>query len=151
MKIKIGRTGKYALVDSVDYERVSQYQWWITKEGAAYTRISLDGITKNVYMHRFITNAPKDMVVDHKDHNRLNNQRNNIRVCTQADNCKNMPKRSLTRLYKGVELVRGKYWQTRISGKYIGAFKTAIEAARAYNKAALELHGEFAYLNDIEE
>jgi len=105
---------------------------------------------------------PKGMEVDHKDGDGLNCTRGNMRVCTSSQNKANKIKQSngITSQYKGVNWFRydplryakvGR-WRMEIcfEGKRISKyFDTEIEAAKAYNKYALELFGEFALLNDV--
>lgn len=99
-------------------------------------------------------NAPAGMVVDHINHDTLDNRRCNLRVCTQADNVKNTRKisRTTTSVYKGVHYVvgRNRYKaQIRLGGKVkcVGTFKDPVKAARAYDKFAKMYYGEFACLN----
>nr|WP_243767389.1 HNH endonuclease [Paenibacillus agricola] len=106
-------------------------------------------------MHRVITDAPKGYFVDHIDGNPLNNQRHNLRLCTNAQNCRNRgaPKGN-TSGFKGVtwNTWNGK-WQAQIGKDYkryhAGYFESPSEAARAYNAKATELFGEYARLNVI--
>ena len=87
--------GLFATVDARDYKWLSQYKWCVlSKCGAPYAvRRTKDG--RMVYMHREIMGAPKGSVVDHIDHNTLNNRRCNLRVCTQAQNHANAGPRGL--------------------------------------------------------
>jgi HNH endonuclease/AP2 domain len=106
-------------------------------------------------MHREITNAPKGLVVDHKNHQTVDNRRSNLRVCTVRENNLNCRGQSSTSSrFKGVawEKRSGK-WKV-ITGKtyekvYLGAFDCEIEAARTYNKYAKEHYGPMAYLNPV--
>lgn len=108
-------------------------------------------------MHREIMQAPAGMVVDHIDGNGLNNRRSNLRLCTRMQNSRNRRKnRDSTTEFKGVwrDKRTGRcYAQIRFKGKnlYVGVFDTAIEAARAYDRKALELFAEFAHLNFPDE
>jgi hypothetical protein len=91
------------------------------------------------------------ILVDHKDNNGLNNQKYNLRVCTQWQNLRNSTRRSNnTSGFKGVSRFRNK-WISRIrtdEGRIcLGTFNTPEEAAIAYDEAALKYHGEFANLN----
>lgn len=104
-----------------------------------------------IYLHRELMGALKNQIIDHKDRNPLNNQKSNLRFCTQAQNLAN--KRRLgkfKRIFKGVHQVRNR-WYASISpnGKviFLGGFSSAIEAGKAYDNAALKYFGDFASLN----
>jgi hypothetical protein len=92
--------------------------------------------------------------VDHRNHDTLDNSWTNLRLATPSQNGMNKKgKRTSVSGYKGVHLAThpkwhiSKPWVAQIGGKHIGNFATAEEAARAYDAAALEAHGEYAYLN----
>jgi hypothetical protein len=152
---------KYAIVDAEDYDQLGQYKWYAKKGGNTYyaargVRVYKDGKyvgVKQILMHRVITNAPAGMMVDHRDHNGLNNRRSNLRLCTREQNAQNSrPRRGTSSRYKGVsrEKARNSYIvHIRHNGKRIsiGRFKSEIAAAKAYDKKARELFGRFAYLN----
>lgn len=114
---------------------------------------NIDG--HRVLMHRFIMGVTDSRFVDHRDHNPLNNQRSNLRICTPAENCRNSRKRSAARAssrFKGVCWHKGRSrWRASIVVNYknitIGQFADELEAARAYDRAAREHFGEFACLN----
>ena len=95
---------------------------------------------------------PDNMVVDHINHDTLDNRRSNLRICTHKQNLANRKKHKLaTSKYKGVRRINRKTpWEAEISGKYIGVFKTEKEAALAYNTKAKELFDQYAYLNALE-
>ena len=147
--------GKTSLVDDTDYEWLNQFSWCaMCKHGHWYASGFVNG--KHVFMHRLIANTPKEMFTDHKNNNSLDNQRDNIRVCTLAENTRNQQrtKRNNTSRFKGV------YWETirsrwvavvylNTKKVFLGGFESEIEAAKAYNKAAPVYHGEFANLNII--
>ena len=89
--------------------------------------------------------------IDHINGDKQDNRIQNLRLCTRAENIMNRGKsKKNTSGYKGVRQV-GEKWEARIGYKYklicIGTYKTPQEAAIAYDKKALELFGEFAYLN----
>ncbi len=106
-------------------------------------------------MHRQIMGAPAGMVVDHVNHKTLDNQRENLRVCTQSQNNANQRKTRGASRFKGVAWHKrtGK-WHARIgkNGRrhHLGCFNNEALAAQAYNAAALEHFGEFALLNEVE-
>jgi len=102
-------------------------------------------------MHRHIMNAPSNMLVDHINHDGLDNRRENLRLCTKGENGWNRkgPQKNSTTGYRGVFYHKraGKYMaQTRCKGKsvYIGLFPTALKASLAFQRKAKELFGEFA-------
>lgn len=151
--------GLVTLVDDEDYEFLNQWKWQAAKNGSVgYAARSRKGCEApgpyRIYMHRVITDAPPGLEVDHINHNGLDNRRCNLRVCTQAENARNMkhrpPKHPTSSGYKGVAMNKnGTGWQVYCRKQYIGTFPTEQEAARAYNQAALEHFGEFACLNEI--
>jgi hypothetical protein len=122
-------------------------------------RLCLKG--EKYILARYIMNCPKGMVVDHINGNRLDNRKSNLRICTQFQNTKNRFKsRSNKSGYKGVSFFKAKYplkkpWVAEIVYNYkrisLGYFYTKEDAAKAYNKKAIELFGEFAKLNVIKE
>ena len=80
--------GKYAIVDDEDYKKVSRYRWYY---GGGYA-ISDFGAR----MHRFIMDPPQDLVIDHINHDRLDNRRSNLKVCTQFENSQNRTRAKAT-------------------------------------------------------
>ena len=143
--------GKFAIVDVEDYDWLSKYKWHAVKcDSRFYAYRSKN--RRSVSMHREIMRAPKGMVVDHIDGNSSNNRRTNLRVCTVSQNHQNRRRTYGSSKYKGTWWdKRRKKWVAGITfkGKYIylGFFDSEIEAAKAYDKKAAELFGEFAYLN----
>ncbi len=154
--------GKYALVDDEDYERLmAMGKWFAIKHhsGSFYAgRRSSDKSSQTIkYMHRFILGLnDANVLVDHIDGNGLNNVRKNIRACTSGENTKNQKlRKNNSSGFKGVywDKPAGK-WRVQIKGKWnkrihLGYFYCRIEAARAYNAAAIIHHCEFARLNEI--
>ncbi len=148
--------GYVALVDDDDFEELSKYKWCVAvyKYGNAYAvakaPLSNSG-QKMIYMHRLIISANKGQCVDHIDCNSLNNTKSNLRICTQSQNSKNRGKcKRNTTGFCGVTKSPKGFVARIMSDRnmiYIGTHKTAYEAALAYDKAAIEYHGEFANLN----
>lgn len=144
---------KSVYIDFDDFEAVSKHNWCVslaTNKLYAGTRIN----KRFIRLHNFLMGAWSGHI-DHKDGNCLNNKRANLRKCSHMDNLHNIGKsKSNSSGYKGVWFAKGENKfksQIRVNGKRecLGTFKTAIEAAEAYNARAMEYHGEFAKLNKI--
>jgi len=150
--------GKFALIDDEDYERVSKYKWCINSNGYAVTNYrDSNGEKKAMKMHRFILNLIKgDSFVDHIDTIRINNQKHNLRTASCSENLRNQKINKNNKSgFKGVRLHKASKLyaaQIGINGKtkIIGYFKCKIEAAKAYNEAAINHFGKFANLNEID-
>jgi hypothetical protein len=151
------------LVDDDDFVNLSKFKWYVTSKGYCARRVTIGDKLKQVFMHRFITNAPDNLNVDHKDRNKLNNQKNNLRLCEQMQNTWNSEKRNnlVTSKFKGVSIenCRGyKYYKCKITvnGKIIRKFfplttEGEIQAAKKYNELAKEHFKDFALVNNIIE
>lgn len=162
MLIEIPLTkGKVALIDNEDFDLVNKYKWYYShiknrNTGYALTEFCLNKKRIRIKMHRLILGLtnPKDKC-DHIDGNGLNNQKYNLRQCTNAENVRYQKKRKdNTSGYKGVVWHKQiKRWVARIKFNnksiHIGCFSTIEEAAIAYNKKAQDLFGCFALLNNI--
>lgn len=143
--------GKVAIVDDEDYERLVGRKWHAFPGNAGtdtwYARGYIDG--RNVSMHRFIMDAPRDRQVDHKNGDGLFNVRANLRLATRYQNAANQ-RTSCKSGFRGVEAHK-LHFRASIKSEgrryRIGHFKDPIDAARAYDARARELHGEFAILN----
>ena len=145
--------GYVALVDDEDFEALSAYRWHALKGrngkkyAISYPRRS--GKTIYVYMHRLVLRAAPGILVDHINHNGLDNRRVNLRLATNAENSANRVKPACnTSGYKGVfPCTTGGRWFARVQKKYLGTFPTPESAARAYDTAATKMYGEFALKN----
>jgi hypothetical protein len=149
-----------AVIDSSDYELCRKYKWgWYVGKTSSYVTTLIS--RKSVALHSVlfgIENAPRFSIeIDHIDRNTLNNRRSNLRIGNRGNNvCNVAPYKNKSSKYKGVSLFRemGK-WKAEIrknrKGIYLGLFDSEADAARAYNEKAKELHGEFAYLNIIDQ
>jgi len=161
-EIQLSR-GKIALVDDSDFDFLNQYQWSYTKNGTGeYAKMcAWDSEHKkhiNVYMHKLILNTPKGMCVDHIDHNGLNNQRSNLRVCTYSANQRNRinnGKKKKTSKYWGVSVrpdgLITAYCHERGKTRSLGCFKTEEDAARARDNAVAKFASEYAVFNFPDE
>lgn len=154
--------GKFALVDDEDYERIKQHKWGLLKTPYTFyvtRRTSRKTGQKTIYMHREILGLkPFDgILVDHQDHNGLNNRRCNIRACTRGENAMNSrPRETKASRFKGIRVGgTGKGWTARIKFQgaitHLGTYATEEKAAKVYDKKAVELFGKFACLNFPDE
>lgn len=147
------------IVDDADWNLVKGIKWyaWFNPSTKSYYAVfsqQRDGKKKTIYLHRLLMGNPIGKVVDHKNHDTLDNRRENLRICTQQDNVRAGKGKVGKSGYKGVFWNKErKKWQGKIyDGKksvHLGMFKTKTAAARAYNEAAKKIFGEFNYLNKI--
>lgn len=143
--------GKIAIIDEEDYPLVSKSKWFAVQfdNGLWYAYTNRP---RRIAMHRVIMGDPPGMLVDHKDGDGLRNTRDNLRVCTRAQNLQNRrgPTKKSKSGYMGVSPVRGR-WVVYIGvdgkSRYIGTYDSPEEAARASDESAIRFHGEFASLN----
>lgn len=149
------------MVDDHWYDELMKFKWYFHK-GYAIHKIRVPGETnkwESIRAHRYIKGVTDpDILVDHRDGNKLNNTEDNLRVATKAQNNRNVKKTwTSSSKYKGVTYQEGsnKPWIAQIGYEnkrvYLGAYHHEKEAAQIYNLAAKELYGEFAELNDMEE
>lgn len=155
--IKLSTAGYETIVDNDLFDELNQYRWGISK-WKGFPRVQrstwINGKGGVIRMSRQIMGFPEGMVVDHINHNVLDNRRCNLRVCTQQQNLMNRGKNKVSQTgIKGVSFLndrlRNKPWMARIKfngkAKTLGVFHTAKEAHVAYKKTARKLFGEFAY------
>jgi hypothetical protein len=140
-------------VDETELSRVQEHKWF-AKQDHKNKKWYVARTVDCVYLHRFIMGAKKGEQVDHRDGNGLNNQKSNLRFCNHAQNQHNQQIKRFkkTSTYKGVHRpIKWNMWvatiQVNNTTKYIGHFQKEIDAARAYDIAALKYYGEFARLN----
>jgi hypothetical protein len=150
---------QFVIVDDDDFEKLNKYKWWIKghdNNSRLYVirTIKINRKRKHIKMHREIMGFPEKKSIDHIDHNGLNNQKSNLRICTFENNYNARKLTIGSSKYKGVNK-REKYIAFRARIRFnkklihLGYFKKEIEAAKAYNEAAKKYFGEYACLNKI--
>ena len=145
--------GLASMVSDEDYDRVVSDRWSFGKPYVKRTFRS-DGKFHTLYLHRVILNAPKGMMVDHVNGDKLDNRRENLRLCTSKQNAYNKGLTTSNRSgFKGIHWdAERNRWRARIcidgKEKKLGRFLTAELAHKAYCEAALKYHGEFANFGD---
>jgi predicted P-loop ATPase len=150
-EIKLGRSGKYAIVDDCDYDWISQQKWHCNPDGYAVRNEWHNRKCSTISMHRVIVDTPKGMLTDHINHDILDNRRSNLRVCSSSQNHIN-----LKMTFNKTSGIRGVSWdkksnkwhsQIELDGKkyHLGFYKDIESARDAYSRKSIELHGEFAY------
>lgn len=148
--VPLSLDGVYALVDEGDIADVARFRWSFS---AGYAVRNPKG--RLVYLHRFILRVPdSSVIVDHRNRNPLDCRRKNLRVCSPSESNCNRRKWAAptTSRFKGVHFLATEgIWRAVIRkdkrSHYLGRFRDETAAARAYDAAARELHGEFAVLN----
>jgi len=147
--------GKYALVSDEDYECLNQFHWSVDGNGYPQKAIKTKKGWRPIRMHRYLLKLKKKEHCDHINHNKLDNQRVNLRKCTQKENNRNLPMMiTNTSGFRGVWWDKFKNkWHSNISVNnktiHLGRFKNIKDAAKIYNQAALKYFGDFAILNNI--
>jgi len=142
--------GKFAKVDNEDFDKLKDINWYINENGYA-----LNG-NKKIRMHRLIMDAPKNLEVDHINHDRLDNRKSNLRLCNRQNNGMNQSMQNgKSSIFKGVTWDKSRNkWQSKIFVNkktiHLGRFDCEIEAAKAYDKKAKELFGEYSHTNKKE-
>jgi hypothetical protein len=149
--------GYDVLISEEDRELVNQYAWCPAVEkladgtvGRIYFNCSIyRPVRAGLRLHRLILNATRGMVVDHINGNTLDCRRENLRICTNAENIKNCRLYSnSTSGYKGVCWEKGtKKWSAKIQVDkkriFLGRFDDIELAYEAYKAASSKYHGEF--------
>jgi hypothetical protein len=150
--------GKQTIIDRDDYEKIMDYKWIAHKckdnDSFRVRARKLGTFSDRIYLHRLIMNVEdSNVVIDHKNHNQLDNRKCNLRICTKSQNNKNQIKRkNNTSGFKGVSYskIHNKfeaYIKCDYKYYYLGLYETKEEAARVYDHYASILFGEFALLN----
>lgn len=143
--------GKEFYFDKEDYDKIKSHYWSINNLG--YVQSVIEG--KQTLFHRFVLNPPKDKVIDHINHNRNDNRRENLRIVTDKENCEN---RKITN--RNTSGVVGVFW-SKAHNKWIahigskrkkivlGYFKKFEDAVNARKQAEKELFEEIPNVSEI--
>lgn len=147
--------GYLAIVDADNYERLSQFKWWVDKRknGLCYAATTIG--RRTVRMHEMVVpNGTPER--DHRNGDGLDNRRSNLRPATRAQNAHNyrkMSKAGLSSKYKGVAYQGHRLitrpWQARLGKLHLGYFASEEEAGAAYDRAAEQQRGEYARTNGL--
>lgn len=159
----VAGSGRAIVVDAEDAWVLAETKWVIGfyGKGRNYPAASSSSsfIKKGAILSRVVTSAPEGSVVDHANHNTSDNRKRNLRVCSPAQNMQNVRRTRAISPYRGISEHQysrrgGKMsrpWRAAINANgrvhHLGEYATPEEAARAYDEAAMRLHGEFAILN----
>lgn len=150
--------GKFAIVDDEDFEKVSKYKWCAQYKKNTDSFYAVRGTSKTengirkqktISMQRFIMDEPKGMVIDHINHATLDNRKENLRVCTIAENSRNrrVSKRN-TSGFTGVSWHKQeRKWHARIVFNMktisLGLYENVKDANEAYRVAAIKYFDKF--------
>ena len=156
-KIPLGE-GKFTIVDPLIFYRLNKFHWFIDGNDKKFyvvrTILLTNGKRKYSRLHRELMQPKGNLLVDHKNGNTFDNRLDNLRLATHQQNSYNRSKTKskTSSRFIGVHLEKNtNQWKVQINhqGKtiFIGRYDSEIEAARAYDRAALKYHGEFARLN----
>jgi len=154
--------GEFAIVDSEDYDYLSQWKWYCSNGYAVrveYTK--KDRVA--ILMHREVNVTPDNLYTDHINQNRLDNRKSNLRSCTNKQNQRNKaPILGKTSIFKGVSLKKRKNKNNTTSYSWLALVyrkkkqmrkcfphtpEGEILAAKWYDRMAKKHYGEFARLN----
>lgn len=142
----------YSLVDDEDYDRLNKFRWYLHVSGYVW-RYHGDEYT---FMHHDVIGFPPDgMHVDHVNQNKRDNFKSNLRIVTRSVSMQNRGNWNKWRLRGVTKLSKGGRFQAKIQFNgtriFLGTFDTPEEAARAYDKKAVELYGNSAATNYSKE
>jgi hypothetical protein len=137
------------IVDNEDFENLKNYRWYLDSDGYPQTWIG----NKRIKMHHLICPIREGLEVDHRNQNKCDNRRENLRLVTISQNRANRDLQCNNKTgFKGVDIHKGR-WRAQIKFNkkkiHIGYFPTKEEAARAYNESATRYFGNYAFLNSV--
>ena len=147
--------GQVAVVDAVSYDVVRDARWWAILNVDTRSWYAIGNVNgRCMGMSRKLLGDPPGLDVDHIDHDTLNNRMANLRAVTTSGNMANRrPNRNTTSRFKGVAWKKlNRQWVAQIAVRkrklHIGLFRDEVAAARAYDAAARQHFGEFAFTNE---
>lgn len=141
--------GAITIVDSEDYDRLSQHKWYLHAKGYACRDEGGRKNRKNILMQHEIMGGKG---IDHINRNKLDNRKQNLRFATPSQNSHNLSRyKNNTSGYIGVSKTTWGKWHAYVWNKskriHIGYFYTPEDAAKARDEIVIKLHGEYANLN----
>ena len=152
-KCYFSNTDGYFLFDAEDYELLKKYTWnFVSHKIRAFSHRT-NNIRQYVCLARLLMNCPKGLIVDHINHDLLDNRKSNLRICTKAQSrVRSRLRKDNKTGYIGVhqkQLLNGDYRYTAdicVNGKqtYLGTYKTPEEAYKVRLEAEKTYYGEFA-------
>lgn len=139
------KKGKCFYFDKEDYNLIKRYYWYINIDGYAITHTEQN--KGFILMHRLVKNVPKDCVIDHKNRNRNDNRKENLLVCRQLENVRNIPTRKDNKSgCNGVYKRHNGRWEAYINVNkkriYLGTYDIYEEAVKVRKEAELKYWGE---------
>lgn len=145
--VGITNSGKVFMIDKEDFEKVKDYCWRFSVNGYVVAN-SKDLTNSTINIHRLILNPNKDEIVDHKDWNKADNRKLNLRVCSKSQNNVNIKrKKNNTSGYTGVKLNKQGNWVAQISFNnkriHLGTYDNFYQAVQIRHKAEILMHQEF--------
>lgn len=143
---------RFTIIDVEDLDKLESYKWHSDKHGYVKRTQNKNGVRKKVFLHRLIMNAPKGLMVDHINHNPLDNRKCNLRLVNNKENQYNTQPNKGNK-YKGVyKNTKVDKFEARIGidgdSRYLGIYPDEPHAAIAYDIAAKIMFGSHAFLND---
>lgn len=139
VEVETSNTKNKFYVDLEDFDKIKDYCWYETKQGYIANKYT----SSILLLHRLIMNCPSDKVVDHIDHNTLNNCKKNLRVCSQKENAMNQTIKNDNKLKcYGISEIKRKnniYYTVQLHG-YKGCYKNFEDALKVRNQTIKEYY-----------